>query len=71
MACGELEGNPYFIRLNKSRSLLIDFKADKPGLFSAAIADTSDYLAIGTASPDSSGTGATGLFFVSFDKTGN
>jgi hypothetical protein len=116
IACGELDGKPYFVRLNKSRSLLIDFKADKPGLFSSAWFDTTGYitggnsggkmllmghspegnmlweklvdggfkidytnlfytgngsfLAIGTASPDSSASGATGLLFVRFDKTG-
>lgn len=115
-ACGELEGKPYFLRLNKSRSLVTDFKADKSGLFSSVWFDTTGYitagsslgkmllmgyspegnmlweklldggynidytnlfytgngsfLAIGTASPDSSRTGATGLLFVRFDKTG-
>ncbi|HEY5469346.1 MAG TPA: hypothetical protein VIK07_02360 [Bacteroidales bacterium] len=117
IACGELNGNPYFVRLNKSRSLIVDFKADKPGLFSSAWFDSTGYiiggnsegkmllmgyspegdvlwetlvdggfkidytnlfytgngsfLAIGTASPDSSASGATGLLFVRFDKTGH
>ena len=115
-ACGEMGGNPYFIRLNKARSLVLDFDAENPGLFSSVWFDTSGYitggntggkmlimrhsaegnklweksleggfkidytnlfytgngslLAIGTASPDSSGSGATGLLFVRFDTTG-
>jgi hypothetical protein len=115
-ACGEMGGKPYFIRLNKNRSLVIDFSGENPGLFSSAWFDTSGYitggnsgekmllmrhgpegnilwektldagfkidytsllytgngnlLAVGTASPDSSGSGATGLLFVRFDTTG-
>jgi hypothetical protein len=115
-ACGEMGGKPYFIRLNKTRKLIIDFSGENPGLFSSAWFDTSGYitggnsggkmllmrhspegnmlweksldagfkidytnlyytgngnlLAIGTASPDSSGSGATGLLFVRFDTTG-
>lgn len=116
IACGTVEGKPYFIRLNRNRSLNIDFKSDNPGLFSSAWFDTSGYitagntngkmllmrysakgkklweksldggfkidytnlfytgdgdlLAIGTASPDSSDSGATGLLFERFDTTG-
>jgi hypothetical protein len=115
-ACGEVEGNPYFIRLNKNRSLILDFKSENPGLFSSVWFDTSGYitggnsdgkmllmryspegnslweksldagfkidytnlfytgngnlLAVGTPSPDSSGSGANGLLFVRFDTTG-
>jgi len=115
-ACGVMGGKPYFIRFNKTRSLIIDFNAENPGLFSSAWFDTSGYitagntggkmllmrhspdgnklweksldagfkidytnlyytgngnlLAVGTASPDSSGSGATGLLFVRFDTTG-
>jgi hypothetical protein len=117
IACGEKEGKPYFIRLDKNRKLVIDFGSDLAGLFSSAWFDTSGYisagnsggkmllmrnsksgiklweksldagfkidytslfytgsgelLAIGTARPDSSGIGATGLLFVRFDTTGN
>ncbi len=116
IACGEKEGKPYFIRLDKNRKLIIDFSSDFPGLFNSAWFDTSGYisagsssgkmllmrhsrtgiklweksldagfqidytnliytgngelLAIGTARPDSSGIGATGLLFVRFDTTG-
>jgi len=116
IACGTVEGKPYFIRLKRNRSLNIDFKSDNPGLFSSAWFDTSgyiaagntngkmllmrysakgkklweksldggfkidytnlfytgdgDFLAIGTASPDSSDSGATGLLFERFDTTG-
>jgi len=115
-ACGEMGGKPYFIRLSKTRSLIIDFNAENPGLFSSVWFDTSGYitggntggkmllmrhspegnklweksldagfkidytnlyytgngnlLAVGTASPDSLGSGATGLLFVRFDTTG-
>jgi len=115
-ACGEMEGKPYFIRLNKHKSLVIDFNAEKSGLFSSVWFDTSGYvtggssegkmllmrhspkgsllwektldggfkidytniyytgngnlLAVGTANPDSSGSGVTGLLFVRFDTTG-
>jgi hypothetical protein len=116
IACGESGNNPYFIRLNKNRSMVIDFKYNNPGLFSSAWYDTSGYIvggntggkmllmryspggnvlweksfdggfkidftrlfytgggnlmAIGSASPDSSGSGATGLLFLRFDTTG-
>lgn len=115
-SCGEIEGNPYFIRLDKNRNLKIDFSSENQGLFSSAWFDTSGYitsgntegkmllmrfnpegkvlweksvdggfridytylyytgngtlLALGTASPDSSDSGAAGLFFVRFDTTG-
>ena len=117
IACGEKEGKPYFIRLDKNRKQVIDFGSDNPGLFSSSWFDTSGYisagnsgglmllmrhsksgiklwektldggfkidytnliytgsgelLAIGTAGPDSTGVGATGLLFVRFDSTGN
>lgn len=116
IACGETAGKPYFIRLDKSRKLIIDFTAENPGLFSSAWFDTSGYitagstagkmllmrhsakgiklweqtfdagfkidytnifysgggnfLAIGTAAPDSSVSVTPGLFFVRFDTTG-
>jgi len=116
IACGEKEGKPYFIRLEKTHKLNIDFSGETQGLFSSAWFDTSGYitggnsegkmllmrhskegnllweksldagfnvdftrlfysgdgsfLAIGTASADSSGSGATGLLFVRFDTTG-
>lgn len=116
IACGETGGNPYFLRLNKTRKLVLDFKSVNPGLFSSVWFDTSGYitggssngkmllmrysstgkilweksldggykidytklfysgggnlLALGTASPDSSDSGITGLFFVRFDTTG-
>jgi len=116
IACGRIDGKPYFIRLNKNRGKTIDFTSGNPGLFSSAWFDASGYvtggntggqlslmryspagnklwgksidagfrvdytnlyysgtgnfLAVGTASPDSSGSGATGLFFVRFDTTG-
>lgn len=115
-ACGQIGGNPYFIRLNKTRKLILDFRSGNPGLFNSAWYDTSGYiaggntggkmllmryspegnilweksvdagfnvdytniyytgqgnlLALGTASPDSSDSGATGLLFVRFDTTG-
>jgi hypothetical protein len=116
IACGEIEGKPYFIRLKKTRSLFLDFKSENPGLFSSAWFDTSGYVtggntggkmllmrhskkgnklweksldggfkidytnlyysgngslvAVGTASPDSSDSGVTGLLFVRFDTIG-
>lgn len=47
IACGETGGNPYFIRLNKSRKLIIDFTSENPGLFSSAWFDTSGYITAG------------------------
>lgn len=43
-ACGEVGGNPYFVRFNKKRSQILDFASDKPGLFSSAWFDTSGYI---------------------------
>jgi hypothetical protein len=116
VACGESGGNPFFIRLNKTRNLVLDFKSENPGLFSSVWFDTAGYItagntagkmllmryssggnmlweksldggykidytnlyytgngnliAIGSASPDSSDSGTTGLLFVRFDTTG-
>lgn len=116
VACGEKEGSPYLIRMNKYMNRIMEFSAENSGLFSSSWFDTSGYitagnsngkmllmrhapngkllweksydggfkidftslnytgngnlLAIGTASPDSSAPGATGLYVVTFDTTG-
>ena len=116
IACGQVGGKPYFIRLDKARHLEMELTGESQGLFSSAWFDTSGYitggstegkmllmrhsiegnklweksldagfkidytnlyytgngnlLAIGTASPDSSESGATGILFVRFDTTG-
>lgn len=44
VATGGMDGKPYFIRLNKKRSLNIDFKAEIPGIFSSVWFDTSGYI---------------------------
>jgi hypothetical protein len=48
-ACGEKEGNPYFIRFNKKRSQVLEFASEKPGLFSSAWFDTSGYVTGGNS----------------------
>jgi hypothetical protein len=50
IACGKMDDKPYCIRLNKNRSLIIDFKSENPGLFSSAWFDTSGYIAGGSTS---------------------
>jgi len=116
VACGQMNGKPYLIRLTKNRNISIDISEENPGLFSSVWFDTSGYvtggnsagkmllmrhnpdgskvwelspdggfkidftklfytgngnlLAVGTASPDSTDSGATGLLFVRFDTTG-
>jgi hypothetical protein len=116
IACGQSDGKPYLVRLNKTMDKVLDFSSDEQGLFSSAWCDTSGYviggnasgkmslsrydtggnklwekspdagfyidftnifytgsgqlLAIGTASPDSVNSGATGLLFIRFDTTG-
>ncbi len=49
IACGETGGNPYFIRFNKKRNLVLDFKAENQGLFSSAWFDTSGYILSGSS----------------------
>ena len=49
VACGKADGKPYFLRANKDRSTLIDFKADNPGLFSSAWFDTTGYFISGSS----------------------
>jgi hypothetical protein len=117
VACGKADGKPYFLRVDKDRSIITDFKADYPGQFSSAWFDTTGYfvsgssggkmllmgyspkgekvwensldagfkiditnlfftgngsfLAIGSPDPDSSAYSSSGLFFVSFDKSGH
>lgn len=46
-ACGEIGGNPYFVRFDKKRSQVLEFTYDNPGLFSSAWFDTSGYIAGG------------------------
>jgi hypothetical protein len=116
IACGEMDGKPYLIRLGKNRNITSEISGENSGLFSSVWYDTSGYitggnndgemllmrhsitgtklwelsldagyrvdftllfykgngnlLALGTASADSSDSGATGLLFVSFDTTG-
>jgi hypothetical protein len=116
IACGEISGKPYLIRLGKNRNIKIEISGENPGLFSSVWSDTSGYitggssdgkmllmrhsmkgtklwelsfdggfkvdftkmfyegngnlLALGTASADSSDSGATGLLLVRFDTTG-
>lgn len=113
ISCGELEGKPYLIKLDRNKNKISEYKSDKEGLFSSAwsngdltivagntngkmlitclnnqdslLWDTTfitsyhiDYssvcylgsgelLAVGSASPDSSNSGATGLYFVWFN----
>ncbi len=115
-ACGKIEDKPYFIRLNKTRNLVLDFSVETSGSFSSVWFDTSGYItagsaggkmllmrhspkgsmlwektidggfkidytqlvyagngnlyAVGTASPDSLGSGVPGLLFIRFDTTG-
>lgn len=116
ISCGTISGMPYFMRLNKSRVLNVDYTGENPGLLSSVWYDTSGYisagsnngkmlllrnspkgnllweksieagykldytklfytgrgnfLAVGTASPDSSDGGSTGILFVRFDTLG-
>ena len=116
ISCGETDGKPYLVRLDKNRRQVFDYSGPDAGLFSAVWFDTSGYvtggnaggdmllmhlspdgtllwektfdagfrvdftslfyagngnlLAIGTASPDSSDSGTTGILFVRFDTTG-
>ncbi len=49
IAGGKADGKPYFLRVNKDRSTLIDFKADVDGLFSSAWFDTTGYIVSGSS----------------------
>jgi hypothetical protein len=48
-ACGKNDGKPYFIRFNKTRNVLLDFRAEIPGLFSSAWFDASGYITAGSS----------------------
>jgi hypothetical protein len=47
--CGKSDGNPHFIRFDKSRSTVIDIMPDLNGLFSSAWFDTAGYLTAGSS----------------------
>ena len=49
IACGEMDGKPYLVRLTKTRSISIDIDGEKPGLFSSAWFDTSGYVTGGNS----------------------
>jgi|WetSurMetagenome_2_1015567.scaffolds.fasta_scaffold03965_9 hypothetical protein len=49
IACGETGGNPYFLRLDKTRKMVLDFKSVNPGLFSSVWFDTSGYITGGSS----------------------
>jgi hypothetical protein len=49
IASGEIEGKPYFIRLDKNRNKLIDFTSDGKGLISSLWFDTTCYIAGGNS----------------------
>lgn len=49
IACGKADGKPYFLRVSKERSIVFDFKADYPGLFSSAWFDTTGYFISGSS----------------------
>jgi len=43
-ACGESAGNPYFVRFDKDRNVVVEIKPVINGLFSSAWFDTSGYI---------------------------
>ncbi len=47
IACGEKDGKPYFVRLNKSKKVILDFQDENSGSFSSAWFDTTSYIAGG------------------------
>lgn len=49
IVCGRSEGNPHFVRFDKSRSKIIDIVPDINGLFSSAWFDTSGYITGGSS----------------------
>lgn len=49
VACGQMDGKPYFIRLDKTRKHKFDFSGEISGLFSAAWYDTSGYITGGNS----------------------
>ena len=73
VAAGNLEGKMLLVRLSPEgnklweKTFITDYKIDYTNLYYNG---NGTFLAIGTASPDSSGSGATGLVFVRFDTTG-
>jgi hypothetical protein len=43
-ACGSTAGNPFFVRFDRNRSVVIEIKPDIRGLFSSSWFDTSGYI---------------------------
>jgi hypothetical protein len=48
IACGEVGGKPYMVRLDKSMAEVIDFNSSEQGLFSSVWFDTTSYIAAGS-----------------------
>ncbi|HUX96668.1 MAG TPA: hypothetical protein VMV47_13120 [Bacteroidales bacterium] len=116
IACGVSENQPYMLRLDENKMVVIDYRAEVTGVFTSAMYDTSGYitagstegkmllmrlsktgnktwekiidpgfnidqtqllslddgnfLAIGSASPDTIFESQAGLLFIKFDSTG-
>ena len=49
IACGEVTGKPYLIRLDNTRKLILEYKGEYAGLFSSVWFDTSGYIAGGNS----------------------
>lgn len=47
VACGTLNGKPYFLKLSRSREVIVDYTSAFKGLFSSAWSDTSCFIAAG------------------------
>ena len=49
VACGELNGKPYLIKLSKTKDRVTDFTSSRNGLFNSAWYDTSGYILSGSS----------------------
>lgn len=48
-ACGQTDGKPYFLRLDKDKKAVIDFTYGSKGIFSSVWSDNSGYIAGGSS----------------------
>lgn len=49
LSCGSLNGSPYLLKLNKSRTVESEYTSDREGLFSSVCSGTSHFIAAGSS----------------------
>jgi hypothetical protein len=52
VACGEISGNPFLLKLSKEKNTIAEYTSERDGLFNRAWYDTSVFIAAGSSNGD-------------------